>query len=146
MKVITSTSEYELTYNGTQFSLEKTVLKPGKYSAVQVGRIFKDKKATIIQGMLFIGDMHTSLLRNEEDLERFIADPIITEPDKVAVTIKLSLEAYEIAQRRVLSGKHRSVPDYLAYNTEFYLTRKHDKTSTQPMCANKRHRPVRFER
>ncbi|RPI53619.1 MAG: hypothetical protein EHM49_04130 [Deltaproteobacteria bacterium] len=72
MKVITRTSEYELTKDGEDFVLIKTALKEGCTSLVAVGRTFRSKDAYTAYGVLMVGNMNTSPIENLEEVERFL--------------------------------------------------------------------------
>jgi hypothetical protein len=72
MKVITKTSEYELTKEDHEFVLKKTAIKPGCKSSVSVGREFRSVEAYLVGSpdapLLMLGDMHTSIIENPDEV------------------------------------------------------------------------------
>ena len=75
MKVITVTSEYELTKDKAGYRIEKTTIKPGYSSRVAVGRVFEDVRILLAgeqKDQLLLGNLGTSRVENIDELRQWL--------------------------------------------------------------------------
>lgn len=75
MKVITKSSEYELTKDSKGYRIEKTAIKPGCQSRVSVGMFYEDVRIFLAgshKDQLLLGNLGTSPVENVDEVRKWL--------------------------------------------------------------------------